>query len=51
MEEVIVLQITLVVKKDVNLLVSGSKMNNIPTLLCFRKENCKQEDGFKVTDR
>ena len=31
MEEVIVLQLTLVVKNDVYLLVSGSKMNNSDT--------------------
>ena len=32
MEEVIVLQLTLVVKKDVYLLVSGSEMNNSETI-------------------
>ena len=31
MEEVIVLQLTLVVKEDVYLLVSGSEMNNSDT--------------------
>ena len=37
MEEVIVLQLTLVVKEDVYLLVSGSKMNNSETYALGKK--------------